>query len=182
MIPLRDLTGQRFGKLTVIKRAPQQGKKQAVFWRCRCDCGLHKIARSDHLIRGAVPNTAVLTRRRPVSRITAGGELQCAKRGQIASLSFMPIWGNARLEKRLTVSTTTGITSRGTADGLHTKSKTTTGERVLFPLKGAEFLIGNIDLAYPQAKGAHQDFQRRPLLAWPQLAHGPGALVLAFFQ
>lgn len=32
-----DLTGQRFGKLTVIKRVENHKKK--VFWLCKCDCG-----------------------------------------------------------------------------------------------------------------------------------------------
>lgn len=34
---LIDLTGQRFGLLTVIKRSGTQGKSST--WLCRCDCG-----------------------------------------------------------------------------------------------------------------------------------------------
>lgn len=34
---LNDLTGQRFGKLTIIKRATNKGKETA--WECLCDCG-----------------------------------------------------------------------------------------------------------------------------------------------
>lgn len=34
-----DLTGQRFGKLTVLRRAvPPRGSSE-VWWTCRCDCG-----------------------------------------------------------------------------------------------------------------------------------------------
>jgi hypothetical protein len=32
-----DITGQRFGKLVVLKRAPNKNK--AVMWLCQCDCG-----------------------------------------------------------------------------------------------------------------------------------------------
>ena len=32
-----DLTGRRFGSLTVLSPAEKQGRKTA--WRCRCDCG-----------------------------------------------------------------------------------------------------------------------------------------------
>ena len=32
-----DRTNQRFGKLTVIERAPNKGRY--VQWRCKCDCG-----------------------------------------------------------------------------------------------------------------------------------------------
>ena len=35
---LQDLTGQRFGKLTVIKRA-ENNKHNQVMWICLCDCG-----------------------------------------------------------------------------------------------------------------------------------------------
>jgi hypothetical protein len=36
MPPLIDLTGRRFGKLTVIRRANGNGRP---IWACRCDCG-----------------------------------------------------------------------------------------------------------------------------------------------
>ena len=38
MSKLVDLTGKRFGRLTVIRRAPQEGRK-FTRWECRCDCG-----------------------------------------------------------------------------------------------------------------------------------------------
>lgn len=45
-----DLTGQRFGKLTVLERMPNVGKN--VMWRCRCDCGKHSTTRGDSLRKG----------------------------------------------------------------------------------------------------------------------------------
>jgi len=41
MSKLVDLTSQRFGKLTVVSKAPNIGKQTA--WNCRCDCSPHKI-------------------------------------------------------------------------------------------------------------------------------------------
>ena len=43
-----DLSGQRFGRLTVMERAGKgaQGKAR---WLCRCDCGNHMVTRSDCL-------------------------------------------------------------------------------------------------------------------------------------
>lgn len=32
-----DLTGRRYGKLTVLKRV--ENMKGQVMWKCRCDCG-----------------------------------------------------------------------------------------------------------------------------------------------
>lgn len=40
MPKLIDLTGQKFGHWTVIKRAENKGRKVA--WTCRCDCGTEK--------------------------------------------------------------------------------------------------------------------------------------------
>ena len=44
---LIDLTGHRFGRLTVIKRAPNINGNTR--WECLCDCGNQKIAQSAHL-------------------------------------------------------------------------------------------------------------------------------------
>lgn len=46
----QDLTGQKFGRLTVIERA--ENKKKNVMWKCICDCGGEKIVRADTLKRG----------------------------------------------------------------------------------------------------------------------------------
>lgn len=35
----KDLTGQKYGKLTVIKRVPPHGNSKSVYWLCYCDCG-----------------------------------------------------------------------------------------------------------------------------------------------
>lgn len=45
---LHDLTGQKFGKLTVIKRdmSKIEGK---VYWLCRCECGNFTSVRASHL-------------------------------------------------------------------------------------------------------------------------------------
>lgn len=49
-----DLTGQRFGRLSVIGRAEDKatGSKPKVMWRCRCDCGKETIVWSSSLIQG----------------------------------------------------------------------------------------------------------------------------------
>lgn len=48
-----DRTGQVFGHLTVIKLVPPiRGKKDNKKWLCRCECGVEKIIRVDHLVSG----------------------------------------------------------------------------------------------------------------------------------
>lgn len=44
----KDKTGQRFGRLTVIRRAENDNAGKAQ-WLCRCDCGTYKVIRSGNL-------------------------------------------------------------------------------------------------------------------------------------
>jgi len=49
-----DLSGQQFGKLTVIERAnkPEGSSSTAAFWKCRCECGTEKIISGNVLRQG----------------------------------------------------------------------------------------------------------------------------------
>lgn len=52
---LKDLVGQRYGRLEVLERAPSvvyRGGQQRIAWRCRCECGVEIIALSSHLRTG----------------------------------------------------------------------------------------------------------------------------------
>lgn len=57
MPALKDLTGQRFGKLLVIERDFEynkihQTKSKAPYWKCQCDCGNVITVRADSLTTG----------------------------------------------------------------------------------------------------------------------------------
>ncbi len=39
-----DLSGQRFGRLRVLRQAPKQGNKTGIYWECVCDCNPEAIA------------------------------------------------------------------------------------------------------------------------------------------
>ena len=47
---LIDLTGKKFGNLTVISRAENKGK--SVAWNCVCDCGNSVIVTGSNLKNG----------------------------------------------------------------------------------------------------------------------------------
>lgn len=50
-----DLTGKKFGRLTVIKRVEnhvQPSGKQYLQWLCKCDCGNETVVRGANLKRG----------------------------------------------------------------------------------------------------------------------------------
>ena len=49
MSKLVDLTGQRFGRLTVIERSEKTTKSCRVYWKCICDCGNETIVLKDNL-------------------------------------------------------------------------------------------------------------------------------------
>ena len=49
---LIDLTGQVFGALTVLGKAPTLGKGYPAMWECLCECGNTSIVRSSDLRNG----------------------------------------------------------------------------------------------------------------------------------
>lgn len=67
MAMLKDLTGQRFGRLLVIERAGSDKYRRAM-WKCRCDCGELRIVHSTNLLRGVSNSCGCL--RRETSRIS----------------------------------------------------------------------------------------------------------------
>ncbi len=62
-----DITGERFGRLTVLYRAPNH-KKQTV-WRCVCDCGKELDVQGGHLKAGRIVSCGCY--KRDNSRINA---------------------------------------------------------------------------------------------------------------
>lgn len=48
---VKDLTGKKFGRLTVLSFAGHRNRR--TYWHCVCDCGEHKIIRADGLTSGA---------------------------------------------------------------------------------------------------------------------------------
>lgn len=62
-MPMRDLSGQRFGKLTAISGYAGRettGKhigKHITMWICRCDCGNERAFRKTHLLDPVAPAT-----------------------------------------------------------------------------------------------------------------------------
>lgn len=51
MAPKRDLTGKKFGRLTVIRELPER-KNHSVLWLCRCECGNKVKVKSSNLNSG----------------------------------------------------------------------------------------------------------------------------------
>lgn len=73
MPAFQDLTGQRFGRLTVLERA-ENGSHGRTRWMCQCDCGNTHIATAAHLKSGEVSSCKCLKK-----------EFFAAKASEIAS-------------------------------------------------------------------------------------------------
>lgn len=52
MPKFKDRTGEKFGKLTVVKPSERRGHNGGVFWVCACECGKECEVRSDCLSSG----------------------------------------------------------------------------------------------------------------------------------
>lgn len=55
---VKDLTGKRFGRLTVISYI--QKKERGSHWLCKCDCGNEKIVPGEYLTRGKTKSCGCL--------------------------------------------------------------------------------------------------------------------------
>ena len=62
MPKFKDLTGQRFGYLTIIKKAGKS-KNNKTLWLCKCDCGNEKICIGNDLITGRTKSCGCLRKK-----------------------------------------------------------------------------------------------------------------------
>ena len=72
MSKLIDLTGQKFGRLTVIRRDGQKSGRAA--WLCLCDCGKEHTASGKYLRNGKTQSCGCLHIEQLVARSTTHGE------------------------------------------------------------------------------------------------------------
>ena len=70
MSSLLDLTGQRFGRLLVLSRAPRTTSAHQARWLCRCDCGATTTVISQGLRSGGTRSCGCLHREAAAARAT----------------------------------------------------------------------------------------------------------------
>lgn len=66
---IKNLIGQKFGRLTVIGIADTNTRK--TFWICQCDCGNMKNVRSDSLQSGAIKSCGCLKKEQDSKNLSA---------------------------------------------------------------------------------------------------------------
>jgi len=64
-----DITGQRFGRLTVLEQVPVPPfyATRNAWWKCKCDCGNETLVRGAAMKNGSVKSCGCL--RRETTRI-----------------------------------------------------------------------------------------------------------------
>lgn len=70
---VRDIVGERFGRLVVISRAPNKKGSKNSQWFCKCDCGSTSIHRSDVLRVGYANSCGCLARETARALLTTHG-------------------------------------------------------------------------------------------------------------
>lgn len=63
MRKIKDLTGQKFGRLTVIKRIGSNKQREAI-WLCKCECGNEKVVVGSSLRKGQTQSCGCLMKER----------------------------------------------------------------------------------------------------------------------
>lgn len=65
MAKMKDITGQRFGKLAAIAPTNRRADKGSVVWHCRCDCGNEIDVPSNRLKQGKIRSCGCLSNPAP---------------------------------------------------------------------------------------------------------------------
>lgn len=65
----KDLTGQKYGRLTAVERIPEHGKTTR--YKCRCDCGAELVVKSSSLATGNTSSCGCLKRETTRTRNSA---------------------------------------------------------------------------------------------------------------
>ncbi len=69
---VKDLTGKKFGRLTVIEQCGRN-KQGGVLWQCKCDCGNNHVASNGALCAGTVQSCGCLKEERQKESVTKHG-------------------------------------------------------------------------------------------------------------
>ncbi len=78
-----DITGQKFNRLTVIKKA--YSKNWKTYWECKCECGRKTIVLKDNLKKGNTKSCGCLKKENP-PRLTHG----------MSNTTFYLVWCNMK--------------------------------------------------------------------------------------
>lgn len=85
MSKLIDLTGQRFGRLTVIERA-ENAPNRAIQWYCKCDCGKETTVVNSSLKSGRTRSCGCLSVEKATARIVCRSMTHGKRKSRLYSI------------------------------------------------------------------------------------------------
>jgi hypothetical protein len=90
---LKDLTGQKFGKLTVISLDHKNSRSQP-FWLCQCECGNTKLVMGGNLLSGGTKSCGCTKGKKAINLLGKKfGELEPIKRNiKRKSIQGLAFW------------------------------------------------------------------------------------------
>jgi len=88
---IKDLTGKKFNRLTVLEPTKKRSHSGVVIWKCQCDCGNIAEVRSDNLTGGRTQSCGCL-----VSDLTAKHNHQNTIHGDSHSSRIYRIWASMK--------------------------------------------------------------------------------------
>jgi len=84
-----DMTGQKFGRLTVVKFS--HTKHEMSYWSCRCECGAEKVTTRSRLLNGETKSCGCLKKEVDASRIPI--DMTGERYGRLIVIKFSHIKG-----------------------------------------------------------------------------------------
>ncbi len=88
MAKFQDLTGKRFGRLTVMGRAKRKDRRGTAYWLCRCDCGRRRAVRGQNLRSGRTQSCGCRRKLMPRTRY------DCLLKKRFGMLEVRALLGN----------------------------------------------------------------------------------------
>jgi hypothetical protein len=82
MSNVKDMTGQRFGLLTVISFAYLKGKNKVAYWNCECDCGNTKSISGNSMRTGMTRSCGCLQKLRSTHANQKRGPMWAARKSK----------------------------------------------------------------------------------------------------
>lgn len=67
---MKDLSGNRYGKLLAVKPNGEKNRRKSYIWECDCDCGNKKFIAAEHLTTGSVKSCGCLKPGNPAADLT----------------------------------------------------------------------------------------------------------------
>lgn len=109
----KDMTGRRFGSLTVTEYAGRRGRNH--YWKCQCDCGCQAEVSQNNLVSGHTKSCGCLQRQSPANnmRLVDGTSVAMIEKRMVSPIASNKSGYNGVYRERRTGRWAAQITFKG---------------------------------------------------------------------